>query len=119
MALRTGIELGPRKAKELLWTADSWSASEAHRLGMVNHVVPRAELRDRAFALADLVAENSPAAIATTKQALWESLDVGLGEALAIGQRAIASHRGHPDGREGALAFREKRKPRWQGLILE
>ena len=37
-------ELGPRKAKELLFTADSWSAQEAHQLGMVNHVVPRAEL---------------------------------------------------------------------------
>ena len=34
-------ELGPRKAKELLFTADVWSAEEAHRLGMVNHVVPR------------------------------------------------------------------------------
>ena len=37
-------ELGPRKAKEFLFTADVWSAEEAHRLGMVNHVVPRAEL---------------------------------------------------------------------------
>ena len=35
-------ELGPRKAKEFLFTADIWSAAEAHRLGMVNHVVPRA-----------------------------------------------------------------------------
>ena len=42
-------ELGPRKAKELLFTADVWSAEEAHRLGMVNHVVPRA----RAFLIRD------------------------------------------------------------------
>ena len=38
------LELGPRKAKELLFTADRWTAQEAHRLGMVNHVVPRKEL---------------------------------------------------------------------------
>ena len=45
-------ELGPRKAKELLFTADAWSADEAHRLGMVNHVVPRAELSSFVMALA-------------------------------------------------------------------
>src|SRR5881394_2736927 len=37
-------ELGPRKAKEMLFTADVWTADEAHRLGMVNHVVPRPDL---------------------------------------------------------------------------
>ena len=42
-------ELGPRKAKEFLFTSDIWSAAEAHRLGMVNHVVPRA----RAFVIRD------------------------------------------------------------------
>ena len=45
-------ELGPRKAKELLFTADVWSAEEAHRLGMVNHVVPRQELSSFVMALA-------------------------------------------------------------------
>lgn len=119
IGLARRMALEPVMRMALLGARERMSAARAFELGLVGEVVPRAELRDRAFALADLVAENSPAAIATTKQALWESLDVGLGEALAIGQRAIASHRGHPDGREGALAFREKRKPRWQGLILE
>ena len=49
-------ELGPRKAKELLFTADAWSAEEAHRLGMVNHVVPRPELSSFVMALAQKIA---------------------------------------------------------------
>src|ERR1700674_434165 len=50
------FELGPRKAKELLWTAESFSAAEAHRLGMVNHVVARTELSDFVLALAGKIA---------------------------------------------------------------
>ena len=49
-------ELGPRKAKELLFTADAWSADEAHRLGMVNHVVPRDQLSSFVMALAQKIA---------------------------------------------------------------
>ena len=49
-------ELGPRKAKELLFTADVWSAEEAHRLGMVNHVVPRPELSSFVMKLAERIA---------------------------------------------------------------
>src|SRR5260221_5013783 len=52
-------ELGPRKAKELLFTADSWSAEEAHRLGMVNHVVPRPELSSFVLALARRIAAKT------------------------------------------------------------
>ena len=43
--LRPSLELGARKAKELLFTGDWVTAAEAHQLGMVNHVVPAAELR--------------------------------------------------------------------------
>ena len=49
--------MGMRKAKEFLFTADWMSAAEAHRLSMVNHVVPRAELRSFGLAMAERIAK--------------------------------------------------------------
>lgn len=69
-------ELGARKAKELLWTADSWSAAEAHRLGMVNHVVPRAELSGFVLDLARKITAKPPFAVAMTKKAINGALDI-------------------------------------------
>ncbi|MGE0666943.1 MAG: enoyl-CoA hydratase [Sphingomonadales bacterium] len=63
-------ELGIRKAKELLFTSDWWSAEEAHRLGMVNHVVPRAELQDFTLSMAKRIAEKPAFALKLTKQAV-------------------------------------------------
>ncbi len=119
IGLARRMALEPVLRMALLGSRERVSAARAFELGLVGEVVPKERLVDRALELAALIAEGSPAAIATTKQALWESLDVGMRDALEIGQRAIASHRGHPDGHEGALAFREKRKPAWQPLVLE
>jgi enoyl-CoA hydratase len=63
-------ELGIRKAKELLFTADSWDAQEAHRLGMVNHVVPRRDLESFCLAMARKIAEKPSFALKMTKQAV-------------------------------------------------
>jgi enoyl-CoA hydratase len=74
-------ELGIRKAKELLFTADWWSAEEARRLGMVNHVVPRAELEEFSLAMAKRIAEKPAFALKLTKQAVNTAQD-------NMGQRA-------------------------------
>ncbi len=63
-------ELGPRKAKELLFTSDFISANEAMRLGMVNHVVPRAELEAATLTLAQRIAKKSPMALKLAKEAV-------------------------------------------------
>jgi enoyl-CoA hydratase len=63
-------ELGIRKAKELLFTADVWDAREAHRLGMVNHVVPRADLETFTLAMAARIANKPSFALKMTKQAV-------------------------------------------------
>ena len=83
-------ELGPRKAKELLFTSDAWSAEEAHRLGMVNHVVPRAELSAFVMALAQKIAQKPAFALKLTKEAVNRSVDV-MGQPAAIDQ-AFALH---------------------------
>jgi enoyl-CoA hydratase len=63
-------ELGVRKAKELLFTSDWLSAQEAHRLGMVNHVVPRAELEHATLQLALRIARKSIFALKLAKEAV-------------------------------------------------
>ncbi|NEW86660.1 enoyl-CoA hydratase [Rhodopseudomonas sp. WA056] len=83
-------ELGPRKAKELLFTADSWSAQEAHQLGMVNHVVPAAELSTFTMALAQRIAAKPSFALKMTKEAVNRSVDIQ-GQPAAIDQ-AFALH---------------------------
>lgn len=83
-------ELGPRKAKELLFTADSWSADEAHRLGMVNHVVPDAKLSAFVLALAQKIAAKPAFALKLTKEAVNRSVDI-MGQPAAVDQ-AFALH---------------------------
>lgn len=68
-------ELGPRKAKELLWTADSWTAEEARSVGMVNHVVPIDQLRTFTQALAEKIASKPQLGVKLVKEAVNAALD--------------------------------------------
>lgn len=68
-------ELGARKAKEMLFTADWVSAQDAHRLGMVNHVVPRAELPDFTLELAKKIALKPSFALKLSKEAVNQTLE--------------------------------------------
>ncbi len=75
--------LGARKAKELLFTSDQFSAQEAHRLGMVNQVVPRSELADVALAMAVKIAQKPRFALKLAKKAVNGALDAqGRGVAM-------------------------------------
>jgi enoyl-CoA hydratase len=73
-------ELGPRKAKELLFMAEAWSASEAMAFGMVNRVVPRDALADTVLGMARRIAQMPAFALKMTKEAVNRSVD-------AMGQR--------------------------------
>jgi enoyl-CoA hydratase len=76
-------ELGARKAKEFLFTSDTWSAEEAWRLGMVNHVVEKDELADFTLAMARKIAAKPAFALKLTKEAVNKTLDIQ-GQANAI-----------------------------------
>ena len=79
-------ELGIRKAKELLFTTDFFSAQEAHRLGMVNHVVPAAELREFTLSLASRIAEKQRFALRLAKEAVNAAQDMqGRKNSLLLG----------------------------------
>ncbi|WP_280271313.1 enoyl-CoA hydratase [Nocardia wallacei] len=69
-------ELGPRKAKEILFTGRSVTAEEARQVGMVNQVVPRAELDEQTRALAERIATMPPFGLRQAKRAVNQTLDV-------------------------------------------
>jgi enoyl-CoA hydratase len=90
------------------------SAARAHQLGIISQIVdPPARLHDEAQALAELVAKNSPAAMAATKKALWGALEQGLTPACHAGAQHLVAMWGHPDQEEGPKAFAERREPDW------
>ena len=88
-------------------------AEQAKSLGMIGEVVPAASLMDRAREVAEVVCRWSPTALARTKQAIWESLDMGLEDALEATHKILDVHADHGDMIEGATAFMEKREPNW------
>jgi enoyl-CoA hydratase len=87
-------ELGPRKAKQFLFTSDSWSAEEAHRLGMVNEVVPRDELADYTLGMAKKIATKPAFALKLAKEAVNKTLDIQ-GQMNAIDAAFYLHHLGH------------------------
>jgi enoyl-CoA hydratase len=87
-------ELGPRKAKEMLFTAGPVTAEEARRTGMVNHVVPLNELRPFTMELAHRIAEADPWALRMAKRAVNHTLDT-MGFSAAIASCFDMHHLGH------------------------
>jgi enoyl-CoA hydratase len=93
------------------------SPVRALQLGMISQVVePPSNLRDEAQALAELIARNSPAAMAATKRALWQAFEHGLTDASRAAALELVSMWGHPDQEEGPRAFAARRDPVWQPL---
>ncbi len=107
--------VGPARAKELILTGRIISAEEAHRIGLVNEVVPTGEARPRARAVADEIASRGPLAVREAKRlidaAIDLDLDAGLAAELDASERIFASE----DMLEGANAFFGKREPRYRG----
>jgi enoyl-CoA hydratase/carnithine racemase len=90
------------------------TAARAHQLGICSEVVdPPERLREAAQRLGEVIARNSPAAMAATKRALWGALETGLTDACRAGAAELVSMWGHPDQTEGPRAFAEKRDPGW------
>lgn len=88
-------------------------AQRAYELGLVDELVPLAELAKTARGIALAIAANSPAAVQLSKRAIWESIGVPREPALAAAWQIAQGHWSHPDFLEGARAFAEKRPPVW------
>ena len=101
----------------LVGAGERLSVERAHQLGILSQVVdPPESLRDTAQELGELIARNSPAALAATKRALWLALELGLTDACRAGAADLTSMWGHPDQTEGPLAFTERRDANWLPL---
>jgi enoyl-CoA hydratase len=113
--LRLPSRLPYHLAMELALTGRQLSAVEAHRLGLINRLVPAGEAVAAALELASEVAACGPLAVAATKQIITHSRDWPATEAFARQAEFTEPVRSSADAREGALAFTEKRPPVWSG----
>ena len=119
MAAAGGVHRLPRHiplkiAMGMMLTARPMTAAEAARLGLVNEVVPAADLLAAAERWAAAILECSPLAVQATKQCAMDGLGKPLAEALSTPSPAMARLFSSEDAIEGPRAFAEKRKPVWR-----
>ena len=107
--------IGRKKTLELMLTGRKLSAAEALAAGLVNEVVPAAELEARTMALATEIAERSPAAINLGLRAFYRAQDMEFEPQLRYLQGELARVLSLEDAAEGIQAFLQKRKPVWKG----
>ncbi|MEU7058882.1 enoyl-CoA hydratase-related protein [Streptomyces sp. NPDC046197] len=107
--------IGPQRAKELMFFGDAVTAADAERLGLVNRVVPDAELEKTAREWAVRLAAGPTRALALTKQLVNASLDGGRACAFAAEAAAQEINMTTADAREGVTAFTERRSPGFRG----
>jgi enoyl-CoA hydratase/carnithine racemase len=106
---------GLRRAKELCFTGDVFSAAQAYEWGLVNKVCATASLMDDVLAVARRLAQNAPLAIHQVKKALDASSRMGLRSGYRYELEAYNRLIPTEDRKEGILAFNEKRAPVFTG----
>jgi enoyl-CoA hydratase len=106
---------GRGMAMYLCLTGEIINAAEALRIGLVERVVPHAQLLDEALRVANLIAAKAPLAIAAAKRAIDEAIALPMTEALAIEALHFGTLVGTADFAEGTAAFLEKRGPNFRG----
>ncbi|MGQ0482216.1 MAG: enoyl-CoA hydratase/isomerase family protein [Pseudonocardia sp.] len=105
----------PRLALQILMTGDPISAERAREVGLVNEVVPAAELRDATQRLALRIAANAPLSVLASKKTAYLSAHHPMERAYELAEEIWEPVYLSADAQEGPTAFREKRKPEWKG----
>ena len=101
---------------ELMATADFMDAQEAHRVGLLNRVVPHDELRDATLAMAHQIAANPPIGVRLSKMLMWRGLYLDYDTAMEWSASAAPLTEMSRDHHESVQAFLEKREATFKGI---
>ncbi len=107
--------VGRKAAIELVLSGRVFGAAEAARLGLVNRVVPDADLLGEALSLAEHLATKPPLTLAAALSAIHRGMDASIDDGLAVEEAAFARIVPTHDAQEGVAAFLEKRRPTFLG----
>jgi enoyl-CoA hydratase/carnithine racemase len=105
----------PRLVREWCFTGEPFTAAEAKDAGLLNHVVPAAELDAKVEWLVSRIVDKSPTAIRRGKYAMRALASMSFDQGIAYTESQIAVLAMTQDAKEGLAAFAEKRKPVWTG----
>jgi enoyl-CoA hydratase/carnithine racemase len=107
--------VGRKRALQMLLTGDPIDARTAADWGLVNLVVPAAELDAAVAALVEKIARSSPLTVGTGKEAFYRQIDLDEHGAYELTRRVMSTNAEAGDAQEGMSAFLEKRPPEWTG----
>jgi len=108
--------IGPAHAAELAFTGRVVGAEEAHKIGLVNRIVPSEQLFDEALAMARAISQNSPSGVRMSKRAIQRNQEItSYAAALELENRGQSLMTRTEDFPEALAAFKEKRPPRFTG----
>ena len=107
--------IGKGRALQIILSGEMISAQEAFRIGLVNEVVPAAELTTRAEAILKRIFSNAPVAVKYSLEAVNKGMETSQAEGLSLEASLFGLCAGTEDKKEGTSAFLEKRKPQFQG----
>jgi enoyl-CoA hydratase/carnithine racemase len=107
--------VGKGRALQLILSGEMVSAQEAYRIGLVNEIVPAADLVTRAEAILNKIASNAPIAVKFALEAANKGLETSQDEGLLLEASYFGLCAATEDKKEGMTAFLEKRAPRFQG----
>ncbi|MQA00286.1 MAG: enoyl-CoA hydratase [Dehalococcoidia bacterium] len=107
--------VGVQQALELIWTGELFDAAKALELGYVRNVVPHDDLMTETRTFVQRLVEGPPVAVQMAKRLVYRAMNQDFMEALESAQAAFTIAQSTEDAREGPAAFREKRKPNFQG----
>jgi enoyl-CoA hydratase/carnithine racemase len=107
--------VGKGRALQLILSGEMISAQEAYRIGLVNEIVPAADLITRAEAILKKIASNAPIAVKLALEAANKGMDASQGEGLLLEASYFGLCAATEDKKEGTTAFLEKRAPQFRG----
>ena len=111
--------VGLGMAKQLLYTARNIDAAEALRIGLVNAVVPQAELMETAVKMANTIAKNAPIAVRACKKAVNEGMQVSIDKAVEIEEKLFGDCFETHDQVEGMACFLSREKPKPKAVFTK